>query len=76
MSKFCQDCQFWIYAYGEKFEQFGTCDYPCMEDKLHIDLDVEAKAEEKVIHTHAFFGCLYFTAKHGNVVAHLPKLSP
>jgi hypothetical protein len=64
MSRFCKDCQFWLFAYVSIGERFGTCDHPMVEAKVIIDRERE---EEYVIHTESTFGCMYHTPVHGNV---------
>lgn len=69
--KFCQYCEFWLYAY-ENFEgKYGTCDHPLIEEKIIVDSD-----EERVLHTHHQFGCIYHSPLHGNVVTKLPNIEP
>lgn len=65
---FCKDCQFWQEAFKRGSLRFGTCDHPLVPDKVLMDKDDESDADEKVIHTDGYFGCVYFTPEHGNVV--------
>lgn len=65
MSRFCKDCQFWLFAYHSGSEKFGTCDHPMVEAKVVLDKEYDGEA---VIHTESTFGCMYFTPEHGNVI--------
>ena len=66
---FCKDCQFWLFVYENMEGKIGTCDHPLVEGK--ITLDQERDGDEFVIHTEQYFGCIYHTPLHGNVITKL-----
>lgn len=68
MSKYCGGCYYWLYAYESHDEKIGTCDHSLVEAKVLLEKEYDG---EIVIHTEQYFGCIYFTPKHGNVVTRI-----
>ena len=60
MSNFCKDCIYWKFTYERPInEKMGTCSQPTVFNSIEKDTE-KVSAENGVLHTEQYFGCIYY----------------